>query len=139
MGSGRPNQYLDVLLHTIAISGLSRVRTEPDLLLVFSSPTPHPVQTNCQSPGHSDFRGFTSAPHHQVEILVAPVGIASHSSLCRFHQKKAQHRTPLFRDVPQSPPATAGFFQRYKSQIARHLLSAPEAFWVSNDQHVSQS
>jgi hypothetical protein len=27
-GSGIPNQFLDVLLHTIAWSGLSRVRTE---------------------------------------------------------------------------------------------------------------
>src|ERR1700758_5558690 len=33
-GSGTPNQLLDVLLHTIAISGLSRVRTELFQLLI---------------------------------------------------------------------------------------------------------
>ena len=33
-GSGIPNQLLGVLLHTIAISGLSRVRTELFQLLV---------------------------------------------------------------------------------------------------------
>ena len=33
-GSGIPTQLLDVLLHTIAISGLSRVRTELSQLLV---------------------------------------------------------------------------------------------------------
>jgi hypothetical protein len=33
-GSGIPNQFLDVLLHTIACSGLSRVRTELFQLLV---------------------------------------------------------------------------------------------------------
>src|SRR6266849_618299 len=32
--SGIPNQFLDVLLHTIACSGLSRVRTELSQLLV---------------------------------------------------------------------------------------------------------
>ena len=33
-GSGIPNQFLGVLLHTIAMSGLSRVRTELSQLLV---------------------------------------------------------------------------------------------------------
>jgi hypothetical protein len=43
--SGIPNQYLGVLLHTMAISGLSRVRTELFKLLVFPPFAPHPVQT----------------------------------------------------------------------------------------------
>jgi hypothetical protein len=45
-GSGIPNQYLGVLLHTMAMYGLSRVRTELFQLLVIPSLTPHPIQTN---------------------------------------------------------------------------------------------
>src|SRR6266478_7215161 len=41
-GSGIPNQFLGVLLHTIAISGLSRVRTELFRLLVIPSLAQHP-------------------------------------------------------------------------------------------------
>ena len=44
--SGMPNQFLGVLLHTIAISGLSRVRTELFHLLVTPSLPHHPVQLN---------------------------------------------------------------------------------------------
>ena len=42
-GSGIPTQLLGVLLHTIAISGLSRVRTELFQLLVIPSLAHHPV------------------------------------------------------------------------------------------------
>src|SRR5205807_10664945 len=45
-GSRMPNQLLDVLVHTIAISGLSCMRTETSRLPVILSLTPHPVQTN---------------------------------------------------------------------------------------------
>src|ERR1035438_9079726 len=44
--SGTPNQLLGVLLHTMAISGLSRVRTELFQLLVIPSLAHHPVQSN---------------------------------------------------------------------------------------------
>ena len=44
--SGTPIQLRDVLLHTIACSGLSRVRTEFHKLLVIPSLAPHPKQTN---------------------------------------------------------------------------------------------
>src|SRR5271170_1679430 len=44
--SGTPNQLLGVRLHTIAISGLSRVRTELVHLLVIPSLAHHPVQTD---------------------------------------------------------------------------------------------
>src|SRR5580700_5294109 len=86
--SGIPNQLLGVLQHTIAISGLSRVRTELFPLLVIPSLTPHPVQTNRQLAGHGDLGGFPSSPHHQVEILAAPLGHTAHRHLCRFHQQK---------------------------------------------------
>ena len=45
-GSGIPNQLLGDRLHTIAISGLSRVRTELFQLLVIPSLAPHPVHAN---------------------------------------------------------------------------------------------
>src|SRR5271169_6910021 len=45
-GSGIPNQLLGDRLHTIAISGLSRVRTELAPLPVIPSLTPHPVHAN---------------------------------------------------------------------------------------------
>ena len=45
-GSGIPNQFLGVLLHTIAMSGLSRVRTELAQLLVIPLLAHHPVQAN---------------------------------------------------------------------------------------------
>ena len=44
-GSGIPNQLLSVVPHTIAMSGLSRVRTELRHLLIVPSFAPHPVQT----------------------------------------------------------------------------------------------
>src|ERR1019366_8003254 len=53
-GRGIPIQFLDVLLHTIACSGLSRVRTELFHLPVIPFLAHHPVQTNRQSPRHGD-------------------------------------------------------------------------------------
>ena len=44
--SGIPNQLLGVRLHTIAMSGLSHVRTELFQLLVVPSLAHHPKQTN---------------------------------------------------------------------------------------------
>src|ERR1017187_4209376 len=71
-GSGIPNQLLDVLLHTMAISRLSRVRTELFHLLVIPSLAPHPVQTNRQSAGHGNFGDLPPSPHRQVEITTTP-------------------------------------------------------------------
>src|SRR5271157_6028778 len=62
-GSGIPNQFLDVLLHTIACSGLSRVRTELFHLPVIPFLAHHPVQTNCQSPRHGDLGNLPPSPH----------------------------------------------------------------------------
>jgi hypothetical protein len=50
-GSGIPNQFLGALLHTIACSGLSRVRTELFQLLVIPSLAPHPVHANRRREG----------------------------------------------------------------------------------------
>ena len=63
------NQLLGVLLHTMAISGLSRVRTELSQLLV-----------------------IPFFPHHPV--LTPPFRQAPHGHLCRFHQQETQQRVP---------------------------------------------
>ena len=44
-GSGTPNRYAGDLLHTLGISGLSRVRTELYKLFVVPFLAPHPVRT----------------------------------------------------------------------------------------------
>ena len=49
-GSGMPNHYAGDLLHTMAISGLSRVQTELFELTVVPALAPHPVQMRC-NPG----------------------------------------------------------------------------------------
>src|ERR1700688_1195020 len=83
---------------------LARVRTDLLDLLVFPSLAPHPVQTNGQPPCHGNLGDLPAPTHHQMEILAAPFRKAAHCDLSRFHQQEAQHRTPLFGDVPQSPP-----------------------------------
>src|SRR5271170_6893214 len=100
--SGTPNQLPGDRLHTMAISGLSRVRTELFPLLVIPSLTHHPVQTNRQLAGHRDLGDFPSSPHHQVEIPAAPLGHTAHRHLRRFYQQETHHRTALFGDVPQA-------------------------------------
>src|SRR6266853_3409281 len=64
--SGLPNQFLDVLLHTIACSELAHVRTEFYNLFVIPSLAPHPVQTNRESPRHGDLGNLPASAHHQV-------------------------------------------------------------------------
>jgi hypothetical protein len=106
--SGTPNQLLDVLLHTIAMSGLSWVRTELDPLLIVPSLTHHPVQTNSQSPRHGDLGGFPSPSHRQVKVFTAPLGQAAHCDsagivtvLHRFHFGKdgGYPVAPVIRDA----------------------------------------
>src|ERR1700756_5933595 len=84
-GSGMPNHYAGDLLHTMAISGLSRVRTELFKLTVVQSLTPHPVQVNRQLAGHRDLRDFPSSAHGQMEELAAPLRLTAHRDLRRFH------------------------------------------------------
>ena len=65
--SGTPNQFLGVLLHTMAISGLSRVRTELFQLLVIPLLAHHPKQLHSQSAGHaSDFRDLSWGPRRST-------------------------------------------------------------------------
>src|ERR1700687_1912265 len=87
-GSGIPNQLLDVLLHTMAISRLSRVRTELFHLLVIPSLAHHPVKANPQFSRHGYLGDLPSAPHRQVDILTTPFRQAAHRHLRRFHQQE---------------------------------------------------
>ena len=73
-----PYQLLGVLLHTMAMSGLSRVRTDLFHLLVVPSLAPHPVETNRKSTGHGNLGNLPSPPHRQVKILTAPCRVAAH-------------------------------------------------------------
>src|SRR5215470_8758447 len=62
-GSGMPNHYVGDGLHTIRMSGLSRVRTELLRLAVVAALTPHPVQMHRQLPRHRYFRDLPPTPH----------------------------------------------------------------------------
>ena len=80
-----PNHYAGDLLRTMAISGLSRVRTELFKLTIVAALTPHPVQVNRQLAGHRYLRDLPSSAHGQVEELAAPLRLTAHRDLGRFH------------------------------------------------------
>ena len=85
-----PNHYVGDLLSTIGISGLSRVRTELLQRAVVASLAPHPVQMHRQFPRHGYLGNLPSPPHAEVKELVAPLRLAAHRDLRRFHQQEAQ-------------------------------------------------
>ena len=85
-----PNHYAGELLHTTAISGRSRVRTELFELTVIPALTPHPIQMHGELPGHRYLRDLPSSAQGQVEELAAPLRVAAHRDLGRFHQQEAQ-------------------------------------------------
>jgi hypothetical protein len=91
-----PNHYAGDLLRTMAIPGLSRVRTELFKLTVVQALTPHPVQVDGQLAGHRDLRDLSSSSHGQVEELTAPQRLTAHRDLRRFHQQESQQRVALF-------------------------------------------
>lgn len=98
--SRTPNQLLDALLHTIAMSGLSCVRTELFHLLVLPSLAHHPEQTNRQFSGHGDFRDLSSPPQGQVKVLVSPLRNTSHRYLRRLTSKKRNNELPCLVICP---------------------------------------
>ena len=108
-----PNQLLGVLPHTIAISGLSRLRTELPHLLVIPSlaanrramATPVPDA----SPGEKYLR------LHSGSLRTVTWAASTN--------KKHNSELPLFRDMSQSSPLPAGLLQRHQCQIARDLLA----------------
>jgi hypothetical protein len=133
-----PNHYIGDLLLTIAISGLSRVRTELLRLAVVATLTPHPVQMHGQLPRHRYFRDLPSTPHGQMEKLAAPLRLTAHRDLRRFYQQKAEQYVALLADVSQPPPIAAGLLLRHQSDIAGELLAALEALGSSDHQLVGQ-
>jgi hypothetical protein len=96
-----PNHYVGDLLHTMAISGLSRVRTELLPLAVIAALAPHPVQMHSEFPGHGYFGNLASAPHGEVKERTAPLRLAAHSDLRGFHQQKPQQHVALLADVTE--------------------------------------
>ena len=109
-GSRIPNQLLGVLLHTMAISGLSRVRTELSQLLVIPFLPHHPVQANCQLPRHRHLGDLPASSQRHVTVLTPPLRIAAYRDLRRFHQQETQQRVALFRDVSQAAPLSTRIF-----------------------------
>ena len=61
-GSGMPNHYGGDLVHTMGISGLSRVRTELLHFGVVPAAPPHPVQLDRQLPRHRELGDLPSTP-----------------------------------------------------------------------------
>src|SRR4051812_16963747 len=80
-GAGCPIITSVIYLHTMAISGLSRVRTELLLMAVVATLAPHPVQVHRQFPRHHYFRNRPSTPHGQVKELAAPLRLTAHRDL----------------------------------------------------------
>src|ERR1700751_4951 len=133
-GSGMPNHYLGDLLHTMAISGLSRVRTELLHLAVVPAFAPHPVQMHRQLPRHRCLGDLPATSHGEMEEFIPPLRLAAHRDLRRFHQQKPQQHVALLADVAQSPPLAARLFLGNQSQITGDLLAAVKAFWSPNNQ-----
>src|SRR5262249_30066473 len=111
----------------MAIFGLPHVRTELGPLLIIPSLAQHPVQTNRQSPRHSNLGDLPTSSQHQVKISAAPLWKAPPCALRRLYQQEAQHRASLLGDMSQSAAIAAGVLQRNQTEIAGHLLPAGEA------------
>src|SRR5215475_12847325 len=73
-----PNHYVGDGLHTIGMSGLSRVRTELLPGAIVATLAPHPVQMHRQLPRHRDLGNLPSPPHGEVKELVAPLLVTAH-------------------------------------------------------------
>jgi hypothetical protein len=127
-----PNHYAGDLLHTMEISGLSRVRTKLFKRTVIPTLAPHPVQVNRQLSGHRYLRDLPSSAQGQVEELAAPLRLTAYRDLGRFHQQEPQQRVALFADMSESSPVAAGFLRRNQPHIAGDLLATPETFGSAN-------
>ena len=111
----------------MAISGLSRVRTELFELTVIQVLAPHPVQVNRQLSGHRYLRDLSSSAHAEVEELAAPVPLAAYRDLGRFDQQIAKQRVALFADVSESAAIAAGFFRRNQTHISWRFACRSES------------
>ena len=129
-----PNHYAGDLLHTMAISGLSRARTELFELTVVPALAPHPVQMHCEFACHGYLGDLPSPPHREVKELTSPLHLAAYRDLRRFHQQEAKQRVALLADVSEASPVTAGLFRRNQTHLASDLLPARKSFGSANHQ-----
>src|SRR5579862_5465645 len=137
-GSGMPNHSVGDLLSTIAISGLSRVRTELLPLTIVQALAPHPVLMHRQFAGHCYLGDLAATAHSKMKEPTPPLWLTAHRNLRRFHQQKAKYRVALFGDVPQPTPIAAGLFFGNQPHVAGNLLPTTKAFGSSNHQLESQ-
>src|SRR5206468_8542439 len=77
LGSGMPHHYVGDLRHSLAISGLSHVRTELPHLLVIPLLPPHPIESNREFPRHGYLGNPSLSSHGQVEKMASPVRITA--------------------------------------------------------------
>ena len=127
-----PNHYIGDLPLTIAISGLSRVRTELLGLAVVETLAPHPVQMHRQLSRHRYLGDLASPSHGEVEELAAPLLLTAYRHLRRFHQQEAQQHVALLADVSQSSPISTGLFGWNQTYVAGDWLGAGKTFRRSN-------
>src|SRR5580698_5156930 len=121
-------------MHTIAMSGLSRVRTELLHLAVIETLAPHPVQMHRQLSRHRYLGDLASPSHGEVEELAAPLRLTPHRDLRRFHQQKAQQHVALLADVSQSTTISAGLFGWNQTYVAGDLFATMKTLHRSDDQ-----
>ena len=103
-----PNHYVGDLVHTIGMSGPSRVRTELSPLAVVAALAPHPVQMHGQLPRHGYLGNLPSTPQGEVKEPTAPLRLTAHRDSRRFYQQKPQQHIALLADVSQPAPVPAG-------------------------------
>src|SRR5579859_7277820 len=98
-------------------------------LAVIAALAPHPIQMHRQLPRHGYFGDLPSTPHGQMEELAAPLRLAAHRDLRRFHQQKPQQHVALLADVSQSTSVSAGLLlgkpARHNWPVACRSESAP--------------
>jgi hypothetical protein len=80
-----PNHYVGDLLRAMAISGLSRVRTELLQWAVAATLAPHPVQMHRQLPSHGYLGDLPPTAQGKVEKPAAPLRLTTHCDLRCFH------------------------------------------------------
>jgi len=85
-----PNHYAGDLLHTMAMSELSRVRTELFGLLVIPSLAPHPVQANRLSDNVGGVKHFLS-------VLLRALRRARHFALAEQQPYPTKARSQSFQ------------------------------------------
>ena len=86
-----PNHYIGDLLDTIAMSGLSRVRTELLELTVVLALAPHPVQMHRQFARHGNLRDLSPTSQGEVKepVSAGGCGAGHHPNSTRVAQPNA--------------------------------------------------